>query len=121
MYLPLIAGVGALAGFSGGLGGVPDPPVILFYMASAVPVKVVRANMFLFLFFTEFLLIGVVALRGELVLTPLLIGLLQVVPYGIGNLTGAAIFNPDKAGIYKGVAYMVIAASAIMGLPFLTG
>jgi hypothetical protein len=56
-----------------------------------------------------------------LYITPLVIGLLMAVPNGIGNLIGAAIFNPDKAGIYKAVAYMVIAASAIMGLPIWNG
>ena len=121
MHPPLVAGIGALSGFSGGLGGVPGPPVILFYMASTLPVRVVRANMLLFLFFGDFLIIGIVGLRGELVLAPLVIGLLMAVPNGIGNLIGAAIFNPDKAGLYKSVAYIVIGASAIMGLPFWSG
>jgi uncharacterized membrane protein YfcA len=65
MYPPLVAAVGGLAGFSGGLGGVPGPPVILFYMASTLPVRVVRANMMLFLFFTDILIISVVGIRGE--------------------------------------------------------
>lgn len=121
MSLPLIAGIGGLSGLSGGLGGVPGPPVILFYMASTLPVKVVRANMLLFLFFGDFLIVGIIGLRGELVLAPLVIGLLMAVPNGIGNLIGAAIFNPDKAGVYKGVAYIVIGASAIMGLPIWSG
>jgi len=121
MYPPLVAAVGGLAGFSGGLGGVPGPPVILFYMASTLPVSVVRANMMLFLFFTDILIISVVGIRGELYITPLIIGLMMAVPNGIGNLIGAAIFNPDKAGIYKAVAYMVIAASAILGLPIWNG
>ena len=120
MYPPLLAGIGALAGFSGGLGGVPGPPVILFYMASALPVKTVRANMFLFLFCIEFLLVGVVALRGELELTPVILGLLMAIPYGIGNLVGAAIFDPDRAGVYRTFAYIIIAAAAIIGLPFWT-
>jgi hypothetical protein len=121
MYPALVAAVGGLAGFSGGLGGVPGPPVILFYMASTLPVRVVRANMMLFLFFTDILIISVVGIRGELYITPLIIGLMMAVPNGIGNLIGAAIFNPDKAGIYKAVAYMVIAASAILGLPIWNG
>jgi uncharacterized membrane protein YfcA len=121
MYPALVAAVGGLAGFSGGLGGVPGPPVILFYMASTLPVRVVRANMMLFLFFTDILIISVVGIRGELYITPLIIGLMMAVPNGIGNLIGAAIFNPDKAGIYKAVAYIVIAASAVMGLPIWNG
>lgn len=117
---PLTLGVGALAGFSGGLGGVPGPPAILFYMASSLPVKVVRANLLLFLFFTDFLFIGIVGLRGDLVLTPVLIGLLMAIPNGIGNLLGAAVFNPDKAALYRGVAYGVVIFAAVIGLPFWT-
>jgi hypothetical protein len=67
------------------------------------------------------MIVGVVGARGDLVFTPLFIGLLIAIPNGVGNLIGAAIFNPEKASIYKGVAYMVIAASAIMGLPFWSG
>jgi hypothetical protein len=114
---PLVGGIGALAGFSGGLSGVPGPPVILFYMASALPVAVVRANVLLYLFAFDFLLVGVLALRGDLVWLPVVIGLLLAIPSMIGNLIGAAIFNPDKAGVYRGVAYVVVASSAIMGLP----
>lgn len=121
MHPPLVAGIGALAGFSGGLGGVPGPPVILFYMASDLPVKVVRANTFLFLFLVEFLLMGIVTIRGEFALTPFVLGLMMAVPYGIGNLVGATIFDPDKAGVYKKIAYIIIAASAIFGLPFWNG
>ena len=121
MRPPLVVGVGALSGFSGGLGGVAGPPAILFYMASSLPVKTVRANVLLFLFFGDFLLLGVVTLRGELALAPLLLGLCMAIPCAIGNVIGARIFNPDKAGIYKAVAYMVIAASAIIGLPFWNG
>ena len=73
------------------------------------------------LFFKNILIIFVVGIRGELYITPLIISILMAVPNGIGNLIGAAIFNPDKAGIYKAVAYMVIAASAILGLPIWNG
>lgn len=121
LHPPLVMGVGALSGFSGGLGGVPGPPVVLFYMASTLPVRVVRANMLLFLLASDVLIVSVVGVRGELELAPLVIGLILAVPNGIGNLVGAAIFNPDKAGIYKAVAYIVIATSAILGLPFWNG
>lgn len=118
MAPPVTIGVGALAGFSGGLGGLPGPPVILFYMASSLAVKTVRANLLLFLFMSDFLFLGIVGLRGELYLTPIMIGLVMAVPNTIGNLLGAAVFNPDKAGLYKSVAYAIVASAAIMGLPF---
>ncbi len=117
---PVTLLVGAMSGFSGGLGGVPGPPAILFYMASSLPVQIVRANMLLFLFFTDFLFIGIVGIRGDLVLTPIIIGALMALPNAIGNLAGAAIFNPDKAALYRTVAYVIVAGAAIIGLPFWT-
>lgn len=113
----LIAIIGAVAGFLGGLVGVPGPPVILFYMASTLPVQVVRANVLLYLFFFDFLLLGLILLRGDMTLTPLILGLLLAVPNVVGNMIGSAVFNPDRAGVYRGVAYAIVAVSAVMGLP----
>ena len=96
---------------------MPGPPVILFYMASALPVKIVRANVFLFLFFNEFLLVGIVGMRGDLAAVPLMIGAFMILPNAVGNLIGAAIFDPDKAALYRNVSYVVVVFAAIMGLP----
>ncbi|MDG1473113.1 MAG: TSUP family transporter [Ascidiaceihabitans sp.] len=115
---PVTLGVGALSGFSGGLGGVPGPPAILFYMASTLPVKTVRANMILFLFFTDFLLLGIIGIRGDLAMTPIIIGAMMAIPNAAGNLIGAAIIDPDKAALYRAVAYVIVAGAAIIGLPF---
>lgn len=115
--VPLIGATGAMAGVAGGLAGVPGPPVVLLYMASSLPVAAVRANMLLFLFVIDWVLLAVIGLRGELDVTPLLIGLLLAVPNGLGNLAGQAIFDPDRAGLYRGVAYAIVAISAVMGLP----
>ncbi len=114
---PAVLGVGGLAGFSGGLSGIPGPPVVLFYMASPHAVQVVRANTFLFLFFWEFLLIGVVGLRGDLALTPLAIGLVLAVPNGLGNMLGAAVFKPERERLYRAMAYVIVVVAALTGLP----
>lgn len=113
----LVSATGAVAGVSGGLAGVPGPPVILLYMASSLPVAAVRANMLLFLFLIDWVLLAVIALRGEAALVPLLIGLVFVVPNALGNLAGQAIFDPARAGVYRGVAYAIVVASAVLGLP----
>lgn len=114
---PLIGTIGGVAGFTGGLTGVPGPPVILFYMASTLPVRVVRANVFLYLFFFDFIALAIIGLRGDLVAMPLLLGGCLVLPNLLGNVIGAAVFNPDKAGVYRAIAYVIVAVSAIMGLP----
>ncbi|MDK3074133.1 sulfite exporter TauE/SafE family protein [Sedimentitalea sp. JM2-8] len=117
LYPPLVAGIGAFAGFLGGLIGVPGPPVILFYMASTLPVQVVRANVLLFLFFFDFLLLGLVALRGDLSGFPVVLGLLLALPNIAGNVIGAMVFNPARTGLYRAMAYAIVAVSAIAGLP----
>jgi len=113
----LVSATGAIAGVSGGLAGVPGPPVVLLYMASSLPVVAVRANMLLFLFLIDWVLLGVIALRGELALTPLLIGVVLAIPNALGNLSGQAVFDPARAGLYRGVAYAIVTISALMGLP----
>lgn len=114
---PLIAGVGGASGFLGGLLGVPGPPVVLFYMASALPVQVVRANVLLYLVLFDFQLLAIIGLRGDLELTPLLLGGLLALPGLLGNLIGAAVFNPDRSALYRVAACAIVALSAILALP----
>ncbi len=45
------------------------------------------------------------------------IGLVLLVPYVAGNLIGARIFNPELERTYRRVAYVIVATSAIVGLP----
>lgn len=113
----LVGATGAFAGFSGGLSGIPGPPVILLYMASSVPVAQVRANIMIFLFCFDFILIGILWLSGQGAWAPLLAGGMLAVPNAAGNLAGQAIFDPARARVYRNVAYAIVAASAIMGLP----
>jgi uncharacterized protein len=113
----LVGATGAVAGLSGGLSGIPGPPVILLYMASSMPVAQVRANTMIFLFCFDFILLGVIWLSGQGVWFPFLAGILLAVPNALGNLAGQAIFDPDRAKVYRGVAYAIVAASALKGLP----
>ena len=112
---------GGLGGFLGGIAGLPGPPVTALYMASTLPVGVVRANMILFLIMADVLIFQVMGLQGMLSLQPLLIGGIVILPFMFGSAVGAFFFNPEKEKNYRFVAYVVIAGSAIMGLPFVTG
>lgn len=117
---PMVYGIGGAAGFLGGVAGLPGPPVILFYMASPHGARVVRANMMVYLLGFDLLLMGVLAVQGRLVPDPLIIGAVLAVPNILGNLVGARIFDPAREGLYRWVAYGIITASAIAGLPFLS-
>ena len=114
---PLIYATGGLGGFLTGSVGIPGPPVIMLYMASTLPASAVRANNMLYLIVADLILLGVLAWNGFLVASALLLGVLMIVPYSLGNMVGAALFRPGNEKLYRSVAYVVIAGSALIGLP----
>lgn len=107
---------GGIAGLLGGAAGIPGPPVILLYMASTKPARVIRANTTAYLFFFDVLILIGFLVAGRLTGLPLALGVLAIVPNLVGNLIGGAIFNPDHQRLYRGVAYLIIAASSLSGL-----
>lgn len=117
MTKPLIFGTGAMGGFLGGSVGLPGPPVILLYMASTLPPKTIRANNTLYLILADVILLVVLAWKGLLVSSAVALGFLMILPYLAGNWLGALIFKPGYEKIYRRVAYAIIAASALLGLP----
>jgi hypothetical protein len=114
---PAVYGLGAVSGAMGGAAGIPGPPVILVYMARSLPPQVVRANITAYLLFYDMMILGYLAALGHLSVEPLLIGLVLTAPNALGNLAGAAIFRPEWNRGYRGVAYLIIAGSALSGLP----
>jgi uncharacterized membrane protein YfcA len=109
--------VGTVSGFLTGVAALPGPPVILSYMSSPRDPKTIRANTLMYLILVDFLTMVLMIIKGMLVLVPVIIGLILTVPYGIAGLIGQRIFDPEKEHIYRRVAYVIIAMSAILGLP----
>ena len=114
---PMIYGTGAMSGFLQGVAGLPGPPVILLYMASTRPIKIIRANTFLFLFTTDVVLLPMLAIFGRLESSAIALGIFLIIPNLIGGLVGARLFRPEYEGTYRTIAYLIIAASAISGFP----
>ena len=113
----LIYLAGGFGGLLAGSVGLPGPPVIMLYMASTLPVSAVRANLTLYLIVADLILIAVLWFGGLLVVSALMLGVLMIAPYLAGNWAGAAMFRPEAEKIYRWVAYLIIAASAISGMP----
>ncbi len=113
----LVGATGALSGLLAGSVGLPGPPVILFYMASPHPARVIRATIMVFLLASDVLMLAVLGLKGFLAAQAAVLGLVLALPYMAGNIAGAAIFRPGAERLYRGVAYAIIAASALAGLP----
>lgn len=107
---------GGASGLLGGAAGIPGPPVILLYMASAHAPRVIRANTTVFLFCFDLVMLAAFWGTGRLLGMPLALGLIAMLPNLVGNVIGGAIFNPAREKIYRRVAYAIIAGSSLSGL-----
>ena len=113
----VIFSVGGLGGLTGGLTGIPGPPVILLYVASSHPISVIRANNLLFLYSFDVCVVLIFTLSGVLTLKIFLLGSILALPNFLGNFIGAKLFDPEKTNQYRMFAYIIIAAAALSGLP----
>ena len=89
----------------------------MLYMASRMPVAVIRANFLLYLLSIDVMMIAIFLGVGLLSVEAVMIGAILVLPYMAANRAGAWLFDPKAEGTFRRVAYLVIAASAILGLP----
>lgn len=113
----LIFFTGTIGGLSGGAFGIPGPPVIMLYMASSLPVSVIRANNTLFLILIDILLFLIFWLKGMLIFNFIIVGLIIAIPYLVFCVVGAKLFNPSREKLYRIAAYTIIFFSAISALP----
>ena len=118
---PLVLGTGGLGGFLTGFIGIPGPPVIMLYMASTRAISVIRANFLLYLLGIDLMLFPLLIGAGLMAWPIFALGLCVGLPYVLANMLGARLFNPEAARLFRIVAYVVIAASAIVGLPLWKG
>jgi len=111
------ASIGAAAGVMGGATGLNGPIVILFRLSGGDSAQTTRANMVVFLTLNSSLMIPIMIFQGAMTVETFWIGLVLLLPYGAGNLIGQALFKPSQEGIYRNVAYALIALAALVGLP----
>jgi uncharacterized membrane protein YfcA len=109
--------VGGLGGFLSGISGLAGPPVIMLYMSTRLSAQVIRANFLLYLLGIDILMLAAFALLGHLQFSAILIGVLLMVPYVLANTIGGRLFRPGMEGQFRAVAYVIIVASAMLGLP----
>ena len=117
----LVVATGSLGGFMTGFAGIPGPPVIMLYMASTLPISVIRANFLLYLVALDLIIVPLLIVMDLMVWKIAFLGLLVGIPNVIANMIGARMFNPEAEVLFRRVAYIVIAASAIIGLPVWKG
>ncbi len=113
--------VGLLAGLLGGAVQISGPPIIVYWLGSGQAADVLRANFFAYFSifsiasFTTYLIHGLV--------TPQIIAIaIFVTPTClIGMWLGSKAFGFATERTYRTTAYVIVALSAIIGLPLWDG
>ena len=110
-------GIGLATGFVGGVSGLLGPIMVLFQLAGRDPVATTRATTLVFLTVTSVLLLPLMYVQDVLTVQAVALGMLLLIPYGVGGLIGQALFHPEYERFYRTVAYVIIAMATVMGLP----
>jgi uncharacterized membrane protein YfcA len=118
---PMTVAVGGASGLTGGMTGLGGPPVILFWMAGQDLPATVRANVIVFLTLTgTFNFIGYVV-GGLLTEERVASGLAIAPAYGLPLLLGVRLFRFTTPRFFRGLAFGLCAAAALMSMPAFGG
>lgn len=114
---PLSLGIGGIAGILSGIAAIPGPPVILYWMASPLPVGVVRANLLTLFLLSEPVSIVNLWLAGLFDRTRLMIALAMIPVYVLALFAGGRLYGIAGERTYRRLAFGLIVAAALMALP----
>jgi uncharacterized membrane protein YfcA len=115
--VPAWLAVGGAVGFLGGSVGLNGPAMVLFQLGGQDSVARTRANTIVVLTLSSVAYIPMIALQGAFPPEALAFGLAMALPFGLGALGGRWLFDPDRADLYRRVAYGIIGVAALIGLP----
>lgn len=115
--LPVSLSVGGLAGVLSGIASIPAPPVIFYWLASALPAAVVRANLLTLFFLGEFLSIGSLWAAGLFETQRVMLGLVACPVYLAGILAGWHFYSRSSEQTYRRITFVLIILAAVLALP----
>jgi uncharacterized membrane protein YfcA len=110
-------GVGVLAGFGAGAAQIGAPPLLIYWLGGQNNAATVRANIMVY-----FIMQGVLSMVAYLysalfTAQTIVLSVLLGVPFAILLAVGARWFHGTSDGLYRRVAYLIIAAAALVSLP----
>lgn len=114
-------GVGAVAGFLGGISQTSGPPVIAFWLSSAKEPAIVRANLIMFFALSSIGTFAAYILHGFFTANVFALLIYAVPLYAIGLFLGSRLFGKAQPIYYRYTAYALIALAAITSMPALDG
>lgn len=117
--VPVSVGVGAVAGVLGGISQVSGPPVVAFWLSSAKEPAVVRANLIVFFALASVGTFIAYIANGFFTLEVLHLLMMAVPVYGLSLYLGSTSFKKASPGLYRALAYSLIALAAFSSMPVL--
>jgi uncharacterized membrane protein YfcA len=117
--MPITLAVGLFAGVSAGAVQIAGPPVILYWLSRVGSAVSVRANVMVFFMLCGVVLVAAYAWEGLFTAQTLALSLMLGIPYLLGVGIGSFFFRSASDLIYRRVAYLIIAAAALLSLPVL--
>jgi uncharacterized membrane protein YfcA len=119
LSLPVTVAVGLFSGFGGGAVQIAGPAVIIYWLGGANSAATVRANLLVYFLLLDTTLCVVYAWQGLFAADLLALSALLAIPFFIATAVGAAFFAGTSDLLYRRIAYLIIAAAAVISLPLL--
>lgn len=108
---------GLLSGFCGGAFQMDGPPVVIFWLGGEHTAKIVRANLMMFIAVNGLVMIFVYWLSGLLTKNALMTSAVLGIPFIVAMTIGSRMFGGTSEPAYRWIAYVIIAAAALVSLP----
>lgn len=115
---PVSFGLGLTAGVASGSTGMAGPIVIGYWLSSTAEAAVMRANIMVYYALAATIVDIVLFCKGLFTWDVVVYALIAWPLYSLGLALGARVFKSSSDANYRNAAYVLIALSAILSLPF---
>jgi uncharacterized membrane protein YfcA len=113
--------VGGVSGLLSGIASIPGPPVIAYWLASDLPVAIVRANLLTFFLIGEIVSVGNIWAAGLFERGIVMVGVCGIPFYFTGLVIGGRCFGLASDRTYRVVTFALILLAAFLALPLFDG
>ncbi len=114
-------GVGAVAGFFGGLAQLGGPPVVMYWLRDTAVAAVTRANIILYFFIADVLIIISYSIGGLWTTAILGLAIITGPVFALGLWLGSKLFGRASDDTFRRICYTLIVISALISLPLFDG
>lgn len=117
--MPLTMGIGLASGTMGGVAQIGNPPIVAYWLGTEMPAQRMRAN--LIVYFSALTVVGIAIFASKGLITWKVAGLAAAAlpGYILGMWTGNRVFRLASQSTFRRIAFVLIVASVVGGLPLL--